>query len=77
MDKVERRLEDVIAIGAPDMYSAGNPVQATTTTLLELQVFPQPVAEAASADLGAGDEFPLAEMGGGTRGQRRDDRRAE
>ena len=43
MDKVERRLEDVIAIGAPDMYSAGNPVQATTTTLLELQVFPQPV----------------------------------
>jgi alkanesulfonate monooxygenase SsuD/methylene tetrahydromethanopterin reductase-like flavin-dependent oxidoreductase (luciferase family) len=43
MDKVERRLEDVIAIGAPDMYSAGNPVQATTTTLKELQVFPQPV----------------------------------
>ncbi|MEA2743776.1 MAG: hypothetical protein QOG25_2147, partial [Acetobacteraceae bacterium] len=33
MDKVERRLEDVIEIGAPDMYSAGNPVQATTTTL--------------------------------------------
>ena len=30
-------------IGAPDMYSAGNPVQATTTTLKELQVFPQPV----------------------------------
>ena len=25
------------------MYSAGNPVQATTTTLKELQVFPQPV----------------------------------
>jgi alkanesulfonate monooxygenase SsuD/methylene tetrahydromethanopterin reductase-like flavin-dependent oxidoreductase (luciferase family) len=43
MDKVERRLEDVIAIGAPDMYSAGNPVQATTTTLKEIQVFPQPV----------------------------------
>ena len=43
MDKAGRRLEDVIAIGAPDMYSAGNPVQATTTTLKELQVFPQPV----------------------------------
>ena len=43
MDKVERRLEDVLAIGEPDMYSAGNPVQATTTTLKELQVFPQPV----------------------------------
>ena len=25
------------------MYSAGNPVQATTTTLKELQVFPQPM----------------------------------
>ena len=43
MDKVERRLEDVLALGDPDMYSAGNPVQATTTTLKELQVFPQPV----------------------------------
>ena len=31
------------AIGEPDMYSAGNPVQATTTTLKELQVFPQPI----------------------------------
>ena len=43
MDKVERRLEDVLALGDPDMYSAGNPVQATTTTLKELQVFPQPM----------------------------------
>ena len=42
-DKAERRLEDVLALGEPDMYSAGNPVQATTTTLKELQVFPQPV----------------------------------
>jgi alkanesulfonate monooxygenase SsuD/methylene tetrahydromethanopterin reductase-like flavin-dependent oxidoreductase (luciferase family) len=42
-EKVERKLEDVIALGAPDMYSAGNPVQATTTTLKELQVFPQPL----------------------------------
>ena len=33
----------MVAIGEPDMYSAGNPVQATTTTLKELQVFPQPV----------------------------------
>ncbi|MFI4927971.1 MAG: LLM class flavin-dependent oxidoreductase, partial [Burkholderiales bacterium] len=36
MDKVERRLEDVLSLGDPDMYSAGNPVQATTTTLKEL-----------------------------------------
>ena len=43
MDKVERRLEDVLSLGDPDMYSAGNPVQATTTTLKELQVFPQPI----------------------------------
>ena len=33
----------MLALGDPDMYSAGNPVQATTTTLKELQVFPQPV----------------------------------
>ena len=38
-----RDLEDVIAIGGPDMYSAGSPVLATTTKLLELQVYPQPV----------------------------------
>jgi len=43
LEKAGRKLEDVIAIGAPDMYSAGNPVQATTTTLKELQVFPQPL----------------------------------
>ena len=42
-DETGRRLEDVLALGDPDMYSAGNPVQATTTTLKELQVFPQPV----------------------------------
>src|SRR5262249_58882691 len=35
--------DDVLALGDPDMYSAGNPVQATTTTLKELQVFPQPL----------------------------------
>ncbi len=43
MDKVERQVEDVLALGAPDMYAAGNPVQATTTTLREISVFPQPV----------------------------------
>jgi hypothetical protein len=42
-DDAGRRLEDVLALGDPDMYSAGNPVQATTTTLRELQVFPQPL----------------------------------
>src|SRR5216683_242246 len=43
MEKAGRALDDVVAIGEPDMYSAGNPVQATTTTLKELQVFPQPL----------------------------------
>jgi len=38
-----RSLEDVLEIGPPDMYSAGNPVLATTTRLKELQVYPQPV----------------------------------
>ena len=42
-DETGRRLEDVLSLGDPDMYSAGNPVQATTTTLKELQVFPQPL----------------------------------
>ena len=42
-DESGRRLEEVLALGDPDMYSAGNPVQATTTTLKELQVFPQPL----------------------------------
>ncbi|MPY93573.1 MAG: LLM class flavin-dependent oxidoreductase [Acidimicrobiia bacterium] len=38
-----RSLEDVIAVGAPDMYSQGSPVLATTTKLRELQVYPQPL----------------------------------
>jgi len=41
--KVGRELDDVLKIGAPDMYAAGNPVQATTTTLKEIQVYPQPL----------------------------------
>ncbi len=40
---VGRSLEDVIKLGAPDMYSMGSPVLATTTKLRELQVYPQPV----------------------------------
>jgi alkanesulfonate monooxygenase SsuD/methylene tetrahydromethanopterin reductase-like flavin-dependent oxidoreductase (luciferase family) len=40
---VGRKLEQVIKLGAPDMYSAGNPVQATTTKLLEIPVYPQPL----------------------------------
>lgn len=43
MDKTERSVDDVLRLGAPDMYAAGNPVQATTTTLREISVFPQPV----------------------------------
>ena len=43
LDKVERGVEDVLKLGAPDQYSAGNPVVATTTTLKEISVFPQPL----------------------------------
>lgn len=42
-DGVGRTLDDVIKLGAPDMYSMGSPVLATTTKLRELQVYPQPV----------------------------------
>ncbi len=38
-----RKVEDVLEIGQPDMYSMGSPVMATTTTLKEISVFPQPV----------------------------------
>ena len=40
---VGRTLEQVLRIGPPDMYAAGNPVQATTTILKELSLFPRPV----------------------------------
>ena len=43
MEGVGRSVEDILKLGAPDMYSGGNPVQATTTTLKEIQVFPQPL----------------------------------
>jgi alkanesulfonate monooxygenase SsuD/methylene tetrahydromethanopterin reductase-like flavin-dependent oxidoreductase (luciferase family) len=42
-DKVERAVDDVLAIGPPDMYAAGNPVLATTTTLRQISCFPQPL----------------------------------
>lgn len=40
---LERTLDQVLKVGKPDMYSGGNPVLASTTTLREFQVFPQPV----------------------------------
>jgi len=40
---VGRTLEEVIKVGGPDMYSGGNPVQATTTKLMEFSVYPQPL----------------------------------
>ncbi|CQD23910.1 F420-dependent methylene-tetrahydromethanopterin reductase [Mycobacterium lentiflavum] len=40
---VERSVEQVLKLGPPDMYSGGNPVQATTTKLLEIPVYPQPL----------------------------------
>jgi alkanesulfonate monooxygenase SsuD/methylene tetrahydromethanopterin reductase-like flavin-dependent oxidoreductase (luciferase family) len=38
-----RKLEDVLALGKPDLYSMGSPVVAATTTLKEISLFPQPV----------------------------------
>ncbi|MCE3551420.1 LLM class flavin-dependent oxidoreductase [Pseudonocardia sp. RS11V-5] len=40
---VGRALDEVLKVGGPDMYSGGNPVQATTTKLLEFSVYPQPL----------------------------------
>ena len=42
-DNVERNVDDVLDVGPPDMYSAGPPVYATTTTLKEISVYPQPL----------------------------------
>lgn len=38
-----RTLEQVLRLGPPDLYAAGNPVQATTTVLKEISLFPQPL----------------------------------
>ena len=43
LPKAGRKLEDVLELGEPDMYSSGSPVMAATTTLKEISVFPQPV----------------------------------
>ena len=43
LDKVTKNVDDVLDIGAPDMYSSGSPVMAATTTLKEISVFPQPL----------------------------------
>ncbi len=40
---VGRTLEEVVKVGPPDMYSGGNPVLATTSKLLEIPVYPQPL----------------------------------
>ena len=67
MDKVERRLEDVIAIGEPDMYSAGNPGAGDDDDAEGAAGLPAAAAEAASADLGAADQLALAQVGGRAR----------
>ncbi len=43
LPKVERSVTDILKLGGPDMYSGGSPVLATTTTLKEISVFPQPL----------------------------------
>jgi alkanesulfonate monooxygenase SsuD/methylene tetrahydromethanopterin reductase-like flavin-dependent oxidoreductase (luciferase family) len=41
--KAGRKVDDVMRLGAPDMYSSGPPIFASTTTLKEISVFPQPL----------------------------------
>ncbi len=77
MDKVERRLEDVIAHRRTRhvlrrQSGAGHDDDPEGTAGL-----PAAGAKTAPADLGAGHQRPLAEMGRRTRRQRRDDRRAQ
>ena len=43
MPKAGRNVEDVLHLGPPDMYSMGSPIMASTTTLKEISVFPQPL----------------------------------
>jgi hypothetical protein len=40
MPKARRKVGEVLNIGAPDMYSIGSPIMASTTTLKEISVFP-------------------------------------
>ena len=43
LPQVRQSVDEILDIGGPDMYSAGSPVLATTTTLRQLSVFPQPL----------------------------------
>jgi alkanesulfonate monooxygenase SsuD/methylene tetrahydromethanopterin reductase-like flavin-dependent oxidoreductase (luciferase family) len=43
MDKVERKLDEVLQLGDPDPYGGANPVLQTATILKQISVFPQPV----------------------------------
>jgi len=40
---VGRTLDEVVSLGAPDMYSSGNPVLASTTKLRQMPIYPQPL----------------------------------
>jgi alkanesulfonate monooxygenase SsuD/methylene tetrahydromethanopterin reductase-like flavin-dependent oxidoreductase (luciferase family) len=40
---VGRTLDQVLKVGGPDLMAGPNPIQATTTTLRELSVYPQPL----------------------------------
>ena len=42
-EHVDRDLDSVLDIGAPDMYASGPPVYATGTTLKEISVYPHPI----------------------------------
>ncbi len=40
---VGRTVDQVLHLGPPDMYSVGSPIMASTTTLKEISLFPQPL----------------------------------
>ena len=76
-EHVGRDLDSVLDIGPPDMYSSGPPVYATTTTLKEISVYPQPIQKPTAADVAARHEPPLDRMGRRQRRQLLYDSRAE
>ena len=76
-DKAERRLEDVLALGAARHVFGRQPGAGDDHDPEGAAGLSAAGAEAAPADLGAADQRPLAQIRGRARDQRRHHRRAE
>jgi hypothetical protein len=77
MDKVERRLEDVLSLGDPRHVFRGQSGAGDHHHAEGAAGVPAAHSKTASAIVGAVDQRALAQMGGRARHQRRHDRRAE